>query len=157
MSPFIKVIKLVLAIVFCQGAGIIGMIFTTPAIATWYKTINKPAINPPNWIFGPVWFTLYTLMGVALFIVWIDTKPKVSAITVFIIQLALNAVWSIVFFGYHNPFYAFIVIIALWFSILFSIILFWKISDIAGYLLLPYIGWVTFAAFLNYSIWRLNG
>ena len=150
-----KWVKLIACILICQIAGIIGSIFTTPSIATWYEQIQKPDIRPPNWAFGPVWITLYTLMGISLY--WILDKKKIKIpLILFSIQLILNAIWSIIFFGLQNPFYAFIEIIILWIMILITIISFYKVSRKAGLILLPYIIWVTAAMILNYYIWILN-
>jgi len=150
-----KWVKLIACILICQIAGIIGSIFTTPSIATWYEQIQKPDIRPPNWAFGPVWITLYTLMGISLY--WILDKKNIKIpLILFSIQLILNAIWSIIFFGLQNPFYAFIEIIILWIMILITIISFYKVSRKAGLILLPYIIWVTAAMILNYYIWILN-
>jgi translocator protein len=139
--------------------GIVGSIFTAPAIPAWYAGLVKPAFNPPNWVFGPVWTLLYVLMGVALFLVikggFTDRRVKAAA-GVFIVQLILNGLWSYVFFGLHAPGWALAEITALWASIVLCLILFYRISAAAGGLLIPYLGWVTFAAVLNGSIWVLN-
>lgn len=151
--------KLIFAIIIAESAGIIGSLFTFSSIPTWYTTIIKPTFSPPNWIFGPVWTTLFALMGIALFLVWqkgLHRKDVKVAITIFFVQLLLNTFWSIIFFGNQNIGGAFLEIIFLWLAILATIIAFFKISKLAGYLLLPYIAWVSFAAFLNYTIWTLN-
>jgi len=152
-------LKLVIAIVASQLAGLIGSVFTISAIPTWYAAIQKPSFSPPNWIFGPAWTTLYLLMGVAAFLVWrhgFERKEVKTALTIFGGQLVLNTLWSIIFFGLHNPLWAFIEIIVLWLAILGTIIVFYKISRPAAYLLLPYILWVSFASVLNFSILILN-
>lgn len=152
-----KILKLISAIVICFLAGIIGSLYTTNSISTWYVTINKPSFNPPNWLFAPAWTTLYILMGISLYIVWQQqSKTKNKAYLLFYSQLVLNALWSIIFFGYHNLLLAFIEIIILWIVILWTIIEFHRISKTAAYLLIPYLGWVTFASILTYSVWRLN-
>jgi translocator protein len=154
-----EVLILFSSIIICQLAGIIGSIFTTPAIPTWYANINKPTFRPPNWVFAPVWTTLFLLMGIALFLIWrkgLNEKDIKIAIAVFAFQLVLNTLWSFLFFGLKSPFAAFIEIIFLWVAILASIILFFRISRLAGALLIPYILWVSFASILNFSIWRLN-
>ncbi|MBN1385797.1 tryptophan-rich sensory protein [Candidatus Woesearchaeota archaeon] len=151
--------KLIISLVVCQLAGIIGSIFTSSSIPTWYAAIKKPAFNPPNWIFGPVWITLFVMMGISLYLIWnlgLSTKAAKIAIIIFGIQLVLNTLWSILFFGLQSPFYAFIEIIILWIFILASIISFYPISRTASLLLVPYILWVSFAAVLNFYIWRLN-
>ena len=153
------IIKLLALIIVCQSAGLIGSVFTRPAIENWYQGLIKPALNPPNWLFGPAWAILYTLMAVALFLIlknsFQDKKIK-QAIIVFTIQLLLNTSWSIVFFGLQNPLLAFINIIVLLFFIIWTIFLFSKISKTAGYLLVPYLYWVGFASYLNFSIWLFN-
>ncbi len=154
-----NIVKLVISIVLCQLAGIIGSVFTVSSIPTWYATLNKPSFNPPNWIFSPVWITLYLLMGISLYLVWSDkikSKYKKKAFVFFGIQLVLNSLWSIIFFGLQVPFYSFIEIILLWFFILMSIIYFYRISKLASYMLVPYILWVSFAAVLNFFIFVLN-
>lgn len=152
-------LKLIVAIIISELAGIIGSLFTAPSIAGWYATLTKPALNPPSWIFGPVWTTLFALMGIAAFLVWkkgLDRKDVRIALSIFIGQLALNMLWSIIFFGSQSPEAAFVEIIFLWLAILATITVFAKISKPAAWLLLPYILWVSFAAYLNYSIWILN-
>ena len=154
-----KILKLVVSILVCQGAGAVGSLFTSPAISGWYATLQKPSFNPPNWVFAPVWTTLFLLMGIALYLVWIsgaESKKKRTAILIFAVQLILNIFWSVLFFGLQSPLYAFIEIIILWLAILITIISFYKISKPAAYLLLPYILWVSFAAVLNFSILILN-
>lgn len=139
--------------------GVLGSLFSISAIGDWYQFLNKPAFSPPNWVFGPAWTVLYLLMGIALYLVWArqtDSKVPKLAFAVFYVQLALNAVWPIIFFGLHSPFWAFVDIVALCFAIVCTIVVFYKISKPAGYLLVPYIIWVSFAGYLNYSIWQLN-
>jgi len=153
------IIKLVVSIVACQCAGIIGSIFTTRAIPTWYAALEKPFFNPPNWLFAPAWITLYLLMGIAAFLVWrkgLGQKGVRAALVVFLVQLVLNALWSVVFFGLKSPLWGVVVILALWVAILLTIIRFFKLSTAAGALLLPYILWVSFASVLNVAIWVLN-
>lgn len=152
-------VKLVFSILLCNSTGFISSFFSFSAISTWYTTLTKPEFNPPNWIFGPVWTTLYILMGVSLYLVWNKgTKTPLAkiALTVFGIQLTLNAIWSILFFGLQSPLLAFIEIIFLWLAIFITIFFFHKISRTAAYLLIPYILWVSFAAVLNYNIFLLN-
>lgn len=155
----IDFIKLIISIVACQAAGVIGSVFTTSSIPTWYAALTKPSFNPPNWVFAPVWTTLFLLMGVSLYLVWQAgfEKPEVKiAIYIFSIQLILNIAWSLLFFGLKIPLIAFIEIIVLWIAILFTIIKFYNISIIASLLLVPYLFWVSFAAVLNFFLWRLN-
>ena len=151
--------KLLISIVVCQCAGLIGSLFTVTAISTWYSTLEKPSFTPPNWLFAPAWITLYLLMGISAFSIWrrgLESRRIQIALSIFLIQLTLNALWSVVFFGLQSPFYGVIVIVALWIAILFTILHFFKISTAAGALLLPYILWVSFATALNVSIWVLN-
>ena len=148
-----------LAILFCQAAGIVGSLFTAPAIKTWYVTLNKPSFNPPNWLFAPVWTILFLLMGISFFLILekgTDKKARGDAFFVFIFQFILNVEWSILFFGLNFLFAAFIEIIILWVAILATIIKFYKVYKPAAYLLIPYFLWVTFASVLNFFIWRLN-
>jgi tryptophan-rich sensory protein len=150
--------KLIISIIICELAGIIGSLFTMPSIPTWYAGLGKPALNPPAWVFGPVWTTLFVLMGIALWLVWInrsaDKKAKKTAIVIFFIQLALNTLWSIIFFGWHSPGWSFVDLVFLWLAILTTIILFAKVFKPAAWLLVPYILWVSFAGYLNFAIWQ---
>ncbi len=164
--------KLVIAVVVSELAGIIGSVFTISAIPNWYSTLAKPALNPPSWVFGPAWTTLYALMGIAAFLIWreydkltlseveglvIQRKRQIKmALGVFGIQLFLNAIWSIIFFGLQSPGWALVNIVLLWLAIVWTIAVFYKISRPAAYLLVPYLLWVSFASYLNYSIWMLN-
>ncbi len=151
--------KLIIAIVVSELAGIIGSVFTTPSITGWYTGIVKPTLNPPAWVFGPVWTTLFALMGVAAFLVWkkgLDRRDVKIALGIFFGQLVLNPLWFIIFFGLHSPGGALIEIVFLWLAILATIITFARISKPAAWLLVPYILWVSFAMYLNYAIWTLN-
>ncbi|MBW3022657.1 tryptophan-rich sensory protein [Candidatus Woesearchaeota archaeon] len=154
-----NIIMLVISLAVCQLAGFIGSIFNVSSIPTWYETLNKPSFNPPNWIFAPVWTTLFVLMGISLYLVWskgLKKKGVKSAVYVFGGQLALNTLWSILFFGLRSPTLAFVEIIILWLAILWTIIKFYKISKTAAYLLIPYIAWVSFAVLLNFVFVLLN-
>ena len=158
-TTWITIVKLVVSILVCQLAGFIGSLFTTPNIATWYAGIQKPAFNPPNWIFGPVWITLYVMMGIAAFLIWNKGWNVVGvkmALAIFLVQLILNSFWSIAFFGMHSPLTGFVVIVILWVAILVTMFSFFKMSTVAGWLLVPYILWVSFATVLNWSILILN-
>jgi tryptophan-rich sensory protein len=155
----VKTIKLSVSVLACLIAGFVGSVATMPSIPTWYASLQKPAFNPPNWIFGPVWTTLFIMMGVAAFLVWdkgLENKKVKISLAIFGLQLLLNVLWSILFFGLQSPLYAFIDIIMLWASILATIIYFYRISAAAAYLLIPYILWVSFASILNLSIVILN-
>lgn len=151
--------KLLISILGCELAGILGSVVTAPAISTWYITLNKSPLNPPPWIFGPVWTVLYLLMGVSLFLLWkkgFTNKKRKKALTIFFIQLSLNVAWSFLFFGLHSPIFGLLDIVLLWVAILATILAFMKISKIAAYLLLPYFAWVSFATILNASVVILN-
>ncbi len=154
-----NIFKLIIAIVVSELAGIIGSVFTAPSIASWYARIIKPALNPPAWVFGPVWTALFVLMGIAAFLVWkkgLDRKDVKIALGIFVAQLALNTLWSIIFFSLHSPGGALFEIVFLWLAILTTIVAFYKISKPAAWLLVPYILWVSFASYLNFTIWWLN-
>jgi benzodiazapine receptor len=154
------VLIFILSVALCLVPGVVGSIFTTSAIPTWYAGLVKPAFNPPNWVFGPVWTALYLMMGIALFLVVRDgmREPRVKvAAALFVAQLFLNGLWSYIFFGLRSPGWALVEILALWISILVTIVACFRVSRAAGWLLVPYILWVTFAAVLNGAIWRLNG
>ncbi|MBD3248730.1 tryptophan-rich sensory protein [Candidatus Woesearchaeota archaeon] len=149
--------KFIISLILPFLASLIGGIFTASSVSTWYLTLVKPSFNPPSWIFGPVWTLLYLMMGLALYLVWINKQEnKKPAFTVFGIQLFLNALWSILFFGFKRPLFAFIEIIFLWISIFVTLVYFYKIEKKAAYLLIPYILWVSFAAVLNFFIYYLN-
>ena len=151
-------VKFVVSILMCQAAGTIGSLFTSSSIPTWYAMLNKPAFNPPNWIFAPVWIFLYILMGISFYLIWIksDVPNFGFLLSAFLLQLVLNAFWTIIFFGLKSPLYAFIEIIILWIMILICIISFYPVSKAASILLIPYILWVSLASILNFSLWRLN-
>ena len=178
-----KKIKFIVSILVCQLAGIIGSFFTAPAIPTsWFTELKKPSFFPPNWLFAPAWTFLYLLMGISLFLVWkknwgiiipageqekkawnpFSTKlwrgswREENAIFIFALQLVLNILWSVIFFGLRSPGIAFFEILMLWVAILYTIVNFYRRSKPAAYLLIPYILWVSFAALLNFSIWQLN-
>ncbi|MGV8141754.1 MAG: TspO/MBR family protein [Candidatus Woesearchaeota archaeon] len=150
-----EALKILLFVIICLSAGFIGTIFTATGPDSWYSQIVKPSFNPPNWIFGPVWTTLYILMGISLYLA-IKNKVGKNAIIIFAAQLILNTLWTIIFFGMQNPLLAFVEIILLWITILMTIILFYKKSKVAAYLMIPYILWVTFASVLTLSIHLLN-
>ena len=162
----INYLKLIVSLVFCQLAGFIGSFFTTSSVNSWYLTLNQPAFNPPSWIFAPVWISLYFLMGISLYLIW-NKQPKKTenktknktwkiALWIFAIQLVLNSLWSILFFGLKSPLFAFIEIIFLWIAIALTMFYFKKFSKTSYYLLIPYILWVSFALILNLSYVILN-
>lgn len=145
--------KLVISLLLPQLAGLVGSLFTFSAIPTWYATLNKPSFSPPNWIFGPVWTTLYILMGISLYLVW--TKGK-KGVALFKLHLIVNSLWSILFFGLRSPILGLFTIIILWTMILALIKVFWKINRLSSILLWPYLAWVSFATILNLAILLLN-
>ena len=185
-----NIFKFVIAIVISELAGVIGAVFTMPAILSpstgsrlsWYAGLVKPELDPPNWVFGPVWTALYALIGISLYLVWknnwevknrfLESRrrawnkwserlwtgdwKKANAIAVFVIQYVLNIAWSYLFFGLRMPGLAFFGLLALWLAIFWTIVAFYRISKPAAYLLLPYIIWVGFAGYLNYLIWISN-
>ncbi len=151
--------KLIIAILIPLTIGFTSGFFTAGNVSGWFQTIQKPSWNPPSWIFGPVWTTLYILMGIALFLVWksdATESVKRTAIILFAAQLVFNFFWSLIFFEMHQPGWAFAEIVVMWVLILLTIFSFGKISSLAAWLLVPYISWVSFASILNYTIWRLN-
>lgn len=151
--------KLVISILIPLIVGFTSAIATLGSITTFFNVLNKPSWAPPAWAFAPIWTILYTLMGIALFLVWRkgwDRKDVKIAIGVFAVQLILNFFWTIIFFGFKSLFGGFVEIIFLWIAILINIILFYRISKTAGLLLVPYIIWVTIASYLNYSVYILN-
>jgi translocator protein len=152
--------RAMLAILPVVAAAVLGSIATTPNIPIWYEGLAKPGFTPPNWVFAPVWTLLYLMMAYAVWRVLsvpADFPGRSTAITVFFVQLALNAAWSWAFFGFHNPLAGLMVIGALLLMILATIRLFWHLDRIAAWLLVPYLAWVTYASALNFAIWRLNG
>lgn len=168
-----QILKLIVSILVCQMAGAVGWLFTSDSVVTWHPMLNKPSFNPPAWIFGPVWTTLYLMMGIALFLIWNSDKKhgfltglisrffhkdsgKETAIKLFMVQLVLNALWSVIFFGMQQPGFAFLEILFLFTFIALTFLSFWKQNKAAGLLMLPYLYWVGFATVLNFAIWQLN-
>ncbi len=154
-----KIPKILIAVAVCLGIGFFSGFATQSSIDTWYVTLNKPVFNPPGWIFAPVWTLLYILMGIAAGIVWSKGfyhKWVKTAMYHFIFQLLFNGLWSIVFFGFRSPGFALIVILILLVLIILTYKWFKVVSNIAAYLLIPYLIWVSFATLLNFSIWQLN-
>jgi len=158
--PKLQPWKLLLAIIAAQSAGIIGSLFTVTSVDSWYETLAKPVFNPPGWVFGPVWTILYTLIGIAIYMVWTRHKGghrRTFWLRLMVVHLVLNALWSILFFGQQLLLGAFIEILLLLATLLWLIALAFRFDKRVAYVLLPYLAWVSFAAFLNYSIWQLNG
>jgi len=153
------IIKLLISLAACFGAGFIGSLFTRAAIPGWYVLLEKPSFTPPNWLFAPVWFLLYILMGISVFLVWrkgIKVFHVREGLIIFIIQLVLNTLWSYAFFGLKSPLWGLVVIVPLWTAILLTMINFYRVSRTASFLLIPYILWVSYATALNFSIYLLN-
>ena len=151
--------KLGIAVAVPLAVGGLSGSVTARSVATWYPTLTKPFFNPPAWVFGPTWTVLYIMMGVAAFLVWrqgFSTKDVRLALTLFAAQLALNGLWSILFFGLQSPGVAFAEILLLWLSIVATVWIFRRVVPAAALLMLPYLAWVSFAAVLNGSIWMLN-
>jgi benzodiazapine receptor len=154
-----NVIRAAIAIAIPLLVGGISGLATARGVQDWFPTLVKPPFNPPSWVFGPVWTLLYVMMGIAAFMVWQknwDNGIVKAALGLFALQLILNGLWSVLFFGMRMPALAFADIILLWVSIGATVVFFWRVTPVAGMLLLPYGAWVTFAAVLNGSIWILN-
>jgi tryptophan-rich sensory protein len=150
--------KLFISLALPLLLGAIAGMFTAEAIPGWYDLLNRPSFNPPNWIFGPVWITIYVLMGISFFLIWkqSESKKRSQAITIFLIQMGLNFAWSFIFFHFKIIGLALIEILFLWLSIILMLVKFYKINPIAAYLNLPYLLWVTFAVILNAGYYLLN-
>jgi len=149
--------RLALSVLPVVAAMLLGQVATFPNLAPWYAHLAKPSFNPPNWIFGPVWTTLYVLMAIAVWrVLGTDARQKHAALLLFFIQLAFNAAWSWLFFGLHNPLLGLIDIVPQWFLVVATMLVFWRIDRLAGLCLLPLTCWVAFATLLNFEIWRLN-
>ena len=158
MSVTRQLVGLVVSTGVCFGVAAVGSAMTIPSIGTWYATLTKPSWNPPNWVFGPVWSTLYLCMAIAAWRVWRERGLSAALIplALFGLQLALNCAWSGLFFALHKPWLAFADIVVLWFAIVATMFSFSRVSSFAGILLAPYLLWVTFAAMLNFTIARMN-
>lgn len=155
----VDVLKLAASVLICQLAGVIGSVFTAPAVPTWYAALRKPSFTPPGWVFAPAWITLYALMGISAYLIWrngLTSRGIRTALGLFVAQLIVNALWSVMFFGLRSPLAGMITIAVLWVLIWLTMLHFFKASTFAGMLLIPYLLWVSFAAVLNLSIWRLN-
>ncbi|MBC7652772.1 MAG: tryptophan-rich sensory protein [Deinococcales bacterium] len=150
--------KLAASFLLTVGLGTLSSIFTASEITTWYATLIKPSYNPPNFLFAPVWVILYTLMAISFYLIW-DKEPsqkRDKALTLFIIQLVFNILWSFIFFNQHEIFLAFLDIVLMWFFIVLSMVSFYKINPKASLLLVPYIIWISYATVLNFAIWNFN-
>ena len=151
-------IKLIISILLPLSVGALAGMFTSQAVPTWYASLNRPSFSPPNWVFGPVWTSLYILLGISFFLIWKEEASKVRdlAIKVFLIQMLLNFAWSFIFFYFNLIGVALLEIILLWISIASMIYLFYKIKPLAAYLNIPYLLWVSFATILNAGYYFLN-
>jgi tryptophan-rich sensory protein len=154
-NKFKEFLKIIICIIICLSIGTIGALFTVTGPDSWYSNLTKPSFNPPNWIFGPVWTTLYILMGISLYLI-IKNKIDYGEIKIFSIQLLLNLLWSVLFFGLENTLFAAIEIIILLAAIMWTIKIFYKKSKVAAYILIPYALWVSFATILTWMIYLLN-
>lgn len=152
------ILKFLVSIIIPLSLGAIAGMFTSQSVPEWYATLNRPSFNPPSWIFGPVWTTLYILMGISFFIIWKQdvSKERNRAILVYLLQLLLNFAWSFIFFYFNMIGLALVEIILLWISIVMMLVVFYKIKPIASYINIPYLLWVTFATVLNASYYFLN-
>lgn len=153
-----NVIKLAISLLLPLSVGALAGMFTSQAVPTWYASLNRPSFSPPNWVFGPVWTTLYILLGISFFLIWKESSSKLRnlAIIVFAIQMLLNFAWSFIFFYFNLIGAALIEIILLWISIAAMIYLFYKIKPVAAYLNIPYLLWVSFATILNAGYYFIN-
>ena len=160
MSDKIRdLVALVIAVIVPLLAGGIGALATAPSIPTWYAQLNKPAWNPPDWLFGPAWTVLYVVMGVAAWLVWRSgwRLPGVRvALALFAAQLVFNVLWSIIFFGLRSPGTALAEIAVLWVLVLATTVQFFRVNTTAGALMALYLLWVSFATVLNAAVWSLN-
>lgn len=158
MTGWGKWLSLPVLMLICMSAGGLGAFATTSEIGTWYRTIAKPSWNPPDSVFGPVWTTLYLMMGFSAWLVWIRAARGQAALPMgmFAVQLLLNTAWSFIFFGMHQMGWAFVEIVILWAAIIATMLVFTRVSRLAAALLVPYLLWVSFASVLNLTIWRLN-
>jgi benzodiazapine receptor len=158
MNTIRQVVGLALLVVICFAVAGVGSLFTRPAIEGWYAALRKPSWTPPNWVFGPVWSALYLSMAIAAWLVW--RRAGVAGarlpLTLFALQLVLNLAWTGFFFGLRMRGAAFAEIVLLWLFVLATAAAFWPLTHVAAWLMVPYLGWVTYAATLNYGIWRLN-
>ncbi len=154
----INIIKLIVALILPLAIGAIAGRFTAKSVPGWYASLNRPAINPPNWVFGPVWTVLYILMGFSFYLIWIQPvgNLRTMAIVIYLLQLFLNFGWSFLFFYFKRTGFALTEIIILWLAILAMLFMFYKIRPVAAYINIPYLLWVSFATFLNAAYYHLN-
>ena len=153
-----QTLGLIVSIVVCLGVAGLGGLVTDPQVSDWYAQLAKPKWTPPDWVFGPVWTVLYICMAVSVWLIWRQGGSATAKVpmALFVAQLVLNSLWSILFFGFQQPGIAAIEIVLMWAAILATIVAFWNRSTSASLLLVPYLAWVTFAVLLNWTIWRMN-
>ena len=157
MKKITGIATALLFILICLGVGALGSAITADSVATWYPTLVKPSFNPPGWLFGPVWTVLYIMMGLAAFVVWRKRgEGRRAALWAFAVQLLLNALWSPAFFGLRSIALGLVVIVLLVIAIAVTTVLFFRQSRLAGFLMLPYLGWTAFATLLNVSFFVMN-
>ena len=151
-------VALIVCLALCFAAAAIGGVATSRSVGTWYRELAKPSWTPPGWVFGPLWTVLYLMMAVAAWLVWrrAGVAGAKLPLALFLVQLALNAAWSWLFFGWRMPGAAFAELCVLWLAIVATAVAFWRMRPLAGALLLPYLLWSTFAAALNLAIWQAN-
>mgnify|MGYP000846980453 CR=1 FL=1 len=154
-----SILGLCVSLALTLAVGLAGALATAHSVDTWYATLSKPPFNPPNWIFGPVWTTLYVLMSVAAWRIWLraDGSRRRNALALYALQLGLNCGWSLVFFGQRAPLPALVELAVLLAAVIATTVAFWRIQRSAALLLAPYLAWSSFAFVLNFEIWRLNG
>jgi benzodiazapine receptor len=150
--------SLIVFLALCLSVSLIGGWITQTSVNDWYQTLVKPTLNPPDWVFAPTWVTLYVMMALSAWRIWLRSAGRIRqlAMLIFAIQLALNLAWSFIFFGAKSPSFAAIEIVALWITIFISLLTFSRIDRIAVWLMIPYLLWVSFAIYLNVSIYLLN-
>ena len=157
-GPARSALALLAFVAACFAAALVGSAFTAPSVPEWYGSLARPSFTPPAWLFGPIWSVLYLAMAVAGWLVWRRQRESFTTLpqALFGGQLVLNVLWSILFFGLQAPGIALVEILILWAGIFATLLSFWRISTIAGWLFVPYLAWVSFAIILNFEIWRLN-
>ena len=154
-----RIVRAIGFVLLCEFIGLIGTVFTLKSIADWYPNLVKPSFTPPSWLFGPVWIILYALMGIAVYFVWskgMKSRGVRLGLVLFSVQLALNLIWSVLFFGLRSILGGLIDIILLWITILMTIVAFYKVSRKAALAMVPYLAWVTIALLLNFYVWKFN-
>lgn len=157
--PTISIPKLVAAVLACNVIGSLGSLVTVTGPGSWYAALEKPFFSPPGWVFAPVWITLFTLMGIALYLIWecgTDKREVRIALALFGVQFFFNVLWSFLFFGLRSPILGLVDIVILWILIAATILAFYRVRRSAAWLLVPYICWVTLATAVNYGVWALN-